>query len=709
MTVTDVQAQTDRVDGAWFAEVRELARARDAVLLAHNYQLPEIQDVAHHTGDSLALSRIAAESSASTIVFCGVHFMAETAKILAPDKTVLIPDARAGCSLADSITADELRAWKAEHPGAVVVSYVNTTAAVKAETDICCTSSNAVEVVASIPADREVLFLPDQFLGAHVRRTLERGRTCTSGRGSATCTRASTAPSSPRRSPRTPTPSCSCTPSAAARPRRSTSPAAARSPPTGSRSSRPAGCSTPPARRTASSVLVATEVGMLHQLRRAAPEIDFRAVNERASCRYMKMITPEALLRSLRDGTDEVHVDPELAARGRAAVQRMIAIGRPGGAASDTRAPRPACGGPGGARTSSSSAAASPASPPRSTPPRPGLRVVVVTKDAADAGSTRWAQGGVAVVVGDVPGDSVDAHVADTLTAGAGLCDAAAVASILADGPAAVARLRARGAVFDTTPAGRPGAHPRGRALGVPGGPGGRRRHRRRDRAGARRRRPRGRRAAADRARRRRRAARTDAGSGPVAGVTVLDDAGRPGLLRAPAVLLATGGYGQLFASTTNPATATGDGVALALRAGATAADLEFVQFHPTVLYLPGGARAAAAGHRGRPRRGRRAARPHRGPVHGRRAPAGRAGPARRRRRRDHPADGRDRHGVRLARRHRRRRLRRPLRWPVASTQTHMSAAASRKRHSTDISGATTPSCARIPIQLTPHRKTVAT
>ena len=140
------------------------------MLLAHNYQLPEIQDVADHTGDSLALSRIAAESQASTIVFCGVHFMAETAKILAPDKTVLIPDANAGCSLADSITAEQLRAWKAEHPGAVVVSYVNTTAAVKAETDVCCTSSNAVEVVESIPADREVLFLPDQFLGAHVRR-----------------------------------------------------------------------------------------------------------------------------------------------------------------------------------------------------------------------------------------------------------------------------------------------------------------------------------------------------------------------------------------------------------------------------------------------------------------------------------------------------------------------------------------------------------
>ncbi|MER7016333.1 quinolinate synthase NadA, partial [Saccharopolyspora sp. NPDC000359] len=152
---TGVQADAD-----WAREIRALADERDAVLLAHNYQLPEIQDVADHTGDSLALSRIAASSSASTIVFCGVHFMAETAKILGPEKTVLIPDERAGCSLADSITAEQLRAWKAEHPGAVVVSYVNTTAEVKAETDICCTSSNAVDVVRSIPADREVLFCP---------------------------------------------------------------------------------------------------------------------------------------------------------------------------------------------------------------------------------------------------------------------------------------------------------------------------------------------------------------------------------------------------------------------------------------------------------------------------------------------------------------------------------------------------------------------
>ena len=158
----------------WADEVRRLARARNATLLAHNYELPAIQDVADHVGDSLALSRIAAEVDSDEIVFCGVHFMAETAKILSPRKRVLIPDARAGCSLADSITADDLREWKAEFPDAVVVSYVNTTAEVKGLTDICCTSSNAVDVVASIDPDRDVLFLPDQFLGAHVKR--ETGR-----------------------------------------------------------------------------------------------------------------------------------------------------------------------------------------------------------------------------------------------------------------------------------------------------------------------------------------------------------------------------------------------------------------------------------------------------------------------------------------------------------------------------------------------------
>jgi quinolinate synthase len=317
-------------NAAWAEEVRRLAKQRDAVLLAHNYQVPEIQDIADHTGDSLALSRIAASSDASTIVFCGVHFMAETAKILAPEKTVLIPDARAGCSLADSITGAELRAWKAEHPGAVVVSYVNTTAEVKAETDICCTSSNAVDVVASIPADQEVLFLPDQFLGAHVKRVTGRDNIhiwageChvhAGINGAELAERAAEDPDADLFIH----PECGCATSAlylagegAVAPDRvkilST------------------GDMVHEARDTkAKSVLVATEIGMIHQLRKAAPDIDFRAVNDRASCRYMKMITPAALLRCLRDGLDEVHVDLETASKARASVQRMIEIGQPGG------------------------------------------------------------------------------------------------------------------------------------------------------------------------------------------------------------------------------------------------------------------------------------------------------------------------------------------------------------------------------------------
>jgi quinolinate synthase len=317
-------------DEAWAREVRRLARERDAVLLAHNYQLPEIQEIADHTGDSLALSRIAAEVDASTIVFCGVHFMAETAKILSPDKTVLIPDARAGCSLADSITAEQLREWKAQHPGAVVVSYVNTTADVKAETDICCTSSNAVDVVASIPADQEILFLPDQFLGAHVKR--ETGReNMHVWAGECHVHAGINGPELAERAAANPTaelfihPECGCATSALYL-------AGEGAVPKERVHILSTGDMVKQARATRSNtVLVATEVGMLHQLRKTAPEIDFKAVNDRASCRYMKMITPAALLRSLREGADEVHVAPQIAERARASVQRMIAIGQPGG------------------------------------------------------------------------------------------------------------------------------------------------------------------------------------------------------------------------------------------------------------------------------------------------------------------------------------------------------------------------------------------
>ncbi|WP_019971212.1 quinolinate synthase NadA [Mycobacterium sp. 141] len=317
-------------DERWAAEIRRLVDQRGATLLAHNYQLPEIQDVADHVGDSLALSRIAADAPEDTIVFCGVHFMAETAKILSPAKTVLIPDQRAGCSLADSITVEQLRAWKDEYPDAVVVSYVNTTAAVKALTDICCTSANAVDVVASIPADREVLFCPDQFLGAHVRRVT--GRTnmhiwageCHVHAGINGDELADQARSHPDAELFV-HPECGCATSALYL-------AGEGAVPEERVKILSTGGMLDAARETrAHEVLVATEIGMLHQLRRAAPEIDFLAVNDRASCRYMKMITPAALLRCLIDGADEVHVDPETARLGRASVQRMIAIGQPGG------------------------------------------------------------------------------------------------------------------------------------------------------------------------------------------------------------------------------------------------------------------------------------------------------------------------------------------------------------------------------------------
>ncbi len=309
-------------------EIRALAAANDAVILAHNYQLPEIQDVAHHVGDSLGLSRVAATVDASTIVFCGVHFMAETAKLLSPDKTVLIPDERAGCSLADSITAHQLREWKAEHPGAVVVSYVNTTAAVKAETDICCTSSNAVEVVASIPEDREILFCPDQFLGAHVQRLTGRSNMhiwmgeChvhAGINGSELRARVEAEPDAELFIH----PECGCATSALYLASSGVVPAER------TKILSTSGMITEAKRTTASKVLVATETGMLYQLTKANPLVVFEPVNRAAVCKYMKMITLDKLLTSLREGRDVVDVPADVADRARASVERMIAIGTP--------------------------------------------------------------------------------------------------------------------------------------------------------------------------------------------------------------------------------------------------------------------------------------------------------------------------------------------------------------------------------------------
>jgi len=300
-------------------EVRALAEERDAVILAHNYQVPEVQDVAHFVGDSLGLSRRAAATEAETIVFCGVHFMAETAAILSPEKTVLLPDLRAGCSLAASIDAEQLRAWKAEHPGAVVVSYVNTTAEVKAESDYCCTSGNARAVIESVPADREILFLPDMYLGLWLERVTGRRLTIWLGE----ChVHAGIRPADVERWHRDAPdaellvhPECGCASQAMAFGDERTKILSTEGMVSFARSS--------PKQR----FLVATETGILHRLTKEVPGKSFEPVREDAVCRFMKTITLEKVRDALVERKHVVAVEPELAARARAAIDRMVAIG----------------------------------------------------------------------------------------------------------------------------------------------------------------------------------------------------------------------------------------------------------------------------------------------------------------------------------------------------------------------------------------------
>jgi quinolinate synthase len=319
------------------AEVRALAAERNAVILAHNYQVPEVQDVADVMGDSLGLSRQAASTDAEVIVFCGVHFMAETASILSPDKRVLIPDPDAGCSLSDSIDADQLRAWKAEHPGALVVMYVNTSAEVKAETDYCCTSSNAVKVVEHIwrehGPETEILFGPDMWLGSFVAR--ETGLV-----------------DDPERYARFHVWDGECHVHAGIRPDDITR----------TRIEHPqaeflihpeCGCSTQAMEYVASGdvesegvhmlstsgmlehvsehpegeFIVATETGMLYPLQQAAPQAKLIEANRMAFCKYMKMITLPKLRDSLRDLKFEVKVDERIAERAKLPIERMVAIG----------------------------------------------------------------------------------------------------------------------------------------------------------------------------------------------------------------------------------------------------------------------------------------------------------------------------------------------------------------------------------------------
>jgi quinolinate synthase len=304
--------------------VRALAEQRNAVILAHNYQVPEVQDVADYVGDSLGLSQQAAATEADVIVFAGVHFMAETAAILAPDRTVLIPDLEAGCSLAATIDAEALQRWKDENPGAVVVSYVNTTAEVKALSDYCCTSGNARKVIEAVPEDRDILFLPDMFLGAYLEKLTGRRMKIWPGE---------------------------CHVHAGIRPEDVTKMMEAR-PGTDLLIHPECGCASQCMYAAAHDAklaetthvlstegmvqhvtaspkrdfVVATETGILHRLNKEAPDKRFYAMSERAVCRYMKQITLLKVRDSLRDMKFEVTVPAEVAERARLAIERMVEI-----------------------------------------------------------------------------------------------------------------------------------------------------------------------------------------------------------------------------------------------------------------------------------------------------------------------------------------------------------------------------------------------
>ena len=304
-------------------QILRLKREKNAVILVHNYQVPEVQEIADYVGGSLGLSQEAARTESEQIVFCGVHFMAETASILCPDKRVLIPDPNAGCSLAASVDADQLRDWKAKHPHAVVVSYVNTSAEVKAESDYCCTSSNAVQVVNAIPREREILFLPDMYLGAYVQEVTGRKLHLWLGE----ChVHAGIRPDqiNAMRKARPAAemlvhPECGCTTSFLYY-------HAACDIPDKTHFCSTEGMIRHARQSPAKEFIVATETGILHRMKKEVPDKQFYPASEEAVCMYMKMITPEKVLRSLEEDVYEVKVPEEIAAKARLAIERMLQL-----------------------------------------------------------------------------------------------------------------------------------------------------------------------------------------------------------------------------------------------------------------------------------------------------------------------------------------------------------------------------------------------
>ncbi len=306
-------------------KIENLKKEKDVVILAHNYQIPEVQDVADFVGDSLGLARQAAKTPHKTILFCGVHFMAETAAIISPEKKVLIPDVAAGCSLSDSITLDQLKKWKQEHPNAIAVGYVNTTAEIKSELDYCCTSSNAVNVVKAIPEDKEILFLPDMFLGSYVAKMT--GRKNMSIWAGECHVHAGITPEDVKEKLNTLNqaeflihPECSCT-----------------TPmmydvANGSYKSNQVqilsteGMMNHVKNSKSNEFVVATETGILYRMKQQNPTKKFIPASEQAECEYMKMITLEKVYNSLLNDTTVVTVPKDTADKARLAIERMLSI-----------------------------------------------------------------------------------------------------------------------------------------------------------------------------------------------------------------------------------------------------------------------------------------------------------------------------------------------------------------------------------------------
>jgi quinolinate synthase len=301
----------------------DLKADKNAIILAHNYQVPEIQDIADYVGSSLGLARQAANTDAEIIVFCGVHFMAETAAMICPDKTVLIPDPEAGCSLADTITAGQLRAWKANHPGAVVVSYVNTTAEVKAESDYCCTSSNAVQVIEAIPEEKEILFLPDKFLGTYIE--MQTGRDLVIWDGQCHVHEKIGEMNLAELQKEHPEaeilihPECGCSTSCMMRSSMYFDCRDAHIHSTG-------GMLKHVSESDADEFVIATETGILYRMEKENPGKKFYAANDESVCEFMKMITLEKLYLSLLHDRFEVNVSDTLAERAKRPIERMLAI-----------------------------------------------------------------------------------------------------------------------------------------------------------------------------------------------------------------------------------------------------------------------------------------------------------------------------------------------------------------------------------------------